>query len=82
VRSSLVHIDIPGTVKEIIPFVFKDCKELREVIFHPGTREICAYAFQGCTNLEKITLPEETVINPKAFDGCNLDFEIVRTNEE
>lgn len=79
VRSSLEQIDIPGTVKEIIPFVFKDCKQLREVTIHPGTREICAYAFQGCTSLEKIILPTDTVISPNAFDGCNLNFEIVRT---
>ncbi len=77
-RSGIETIDIPGSVSAIMPHVFRDCKKLREVICHGGTRQICACAFQGCTSLQTITVPPDAEIDPEAFLECPEDLEIVR----
>lgn len=77
-RSGIETINIPGTVSRIIPFTFMDCKNLKSVICHSGIKKICAWAFQGCTSLEVVTVPADITIDEKAFEGCNPDLVINR----
>lgn len=66
------------TVRQIIPFTFKDCKNLKSVICHSGIKKIYACAFQGCTSLKVVTVPADITIDEKAFEGCNPDLIINR----
>ncbi len=70
VRSSIEEIVIPGNCRDVIPFTFQDCKQLKRVICEPGVRRIFGYAFKDCTALEEVIMPESTEIDPKAFLGC------------
>lgn len=47
-------------MEEISESVFKDCINLKEVVFEEGSRlkKIGKYAFSGCSNLRNIRLPE------------------------
>ena len=53
-------IFIPKSVIEIQENAFRDCKNLREVIFEEGSRlkKIGESAFQNCSSLRNILLPE------------------------
>ena len=43
----------------------------------PLVKKIEAYAFDGCTSLEYLSLSENlTHVDPKAFDGCNSSLTI------
>ena len=70
VRSGIRSIVIPGSVKHIIPFVFKDCRKLRSVVCREGVEKIFYSAFEGCEELEEVIVPEKTVIEEGAFEGC------------
>ncbi len=70
-RTSLVEIEIPGSVYAIIPFTFNASKDLKKVVINEGTRRIDAWAFKDCTGLTDVYLPASlTDINDKAFEGC------------
>ena len=69
-RTSFEEIEIPGTVKKIVPFTFFDSKLLKKVIFNEGTERISANAFKGCESLEEIYVSENTEISDRAFEGC------------
>ena len=77
-RCGINSVDIPGGVGQIIAYTFKDCKNLRRVVCHPGMKKIFAYAFEGCENLETVTVPADTVIDEHAFDGCPETLSIIR----
>lgn len=76
-RNTLVKIVIPSTIR-VMPFY--EFTELREVILGEGTPYIPWYeisfgnfagAFENCTNLSKITIPNSvTKIGQMAFRGC------------
>lgn len=55
--------------------LFKDHKEIRSVHFGKNMVSIRSYAFEGCTGLERVELPEALVyIGSQAFSGCrNLE---------
>lgn len=70
-RTSLVEIELPGSIKHIIPFAFFDSKDLRTVRLNEGTEKILAWAFKGCESLTDVYMPESlTDISDKAFEGC------------
>jgi len=70
VRSGIEVIEIPGTVKSIIPFTFQDCKKLALVACHEGTNRIYNYAFKDCENLKMVAIYKDTEVGHDAFDGC------------
>ena len=54
---------------------FKNCKSLKTVIFEDRATSkftIPHYAFEGCTALKKVYLPEDTkiTVGPRAFKNC------------
>ncbi len=68
--SGIEIIEIPGNVDAIIPFTFKDCRELNTVVIHKGTKKIHSFAFEDCVNLELAAVPSDTEISHDAFNGC------------
>lgn len=59
---------IPGTVKTVGSFT--DCKELRTVCFEEGVDQIAFDAFEGCVNLEYVSIPSSVKrIGLHAFRG-------------
>ena len=73
--------EIPGTSRKVGYGVFSHCKQLREVVFNDGLQKIGAYAFCGCSSLERLTLPSTvTEIGYNAFNGCT-NLRVVVLNE-
>ena len=67
--TSLPSITLPSTVAEIGGYAFKDCKQLREVVFNEGLQKIGVSAFRMCTSLSSITIPSTvTEIGGSAFN--------------
>lgn len=64
-------VNVPGTVQlDNIGFGFKT--GIKEVLLEDGIKEIPAHTFNGCTGLNKITIPESvTSIADDAFNGVN-----------
>lgn len=62
-------------ITEVRDFAFKDCHEIRAVIFPPGLVTVGNHAFSHCPNLRSITcsntlsLPFKT-IGESCFEGC------------
>lgn len=68
--SGLEIIEIPGSIKSIVPFTFKDCSHLNTAVVRIGVKKIYAQAFEGCENLELVAVPSDTEISHEAFTGC------------
>jgi hypothetical protein len=57
--------------------VIKDCKYIESLFFLDGIISIGNSAFEGCTSLKRITLPDTTEkIGNEAFKGCDSLTEI------
>ena len=59
-KKAIERVFIPKGVREIQDSAFEDCKSLREVIFEEGSKlkKIGKCAFQSCSRLKNISLPE------------------------
>ncbi|MCR5523501.1 MAG: leucine-rich repeat domain-containing protein [Clostridia bacterium] len=71
--SRLRSVTIPGTVKTVGSYAFKECASLRSVTFgEPSVLEtIKDEAFSACDSLNEITLPDSCVIiGNSAFRTC------------
>ncbi len=71
-RCGIEEIVLPAHLATIPAFAFKDCRNLRRVICHPGLKRIHAWAFQGCDSLTEVQHGPETEISPEAFAGSAL----------
>lgn len=70
-RTAIEEIEIPGSLRSIVPFTFYRSNLLRKVIINEGTENISAWAFKDCTALTDVYLPPSlTEISDKAFEGC------------
>lgn len=59
-------------ITEVYEKAFKDNQTLKEVVISQNVSKIGASAFEGCKNLEKVTLQEGLVtIGDKAFKDCS-----------
>ena len=68
---SLRSVIIGGKVRRI--FDFSDCTALTDVKIVAPIETIDTYAFEGCSSLQSITLPETlTTIRANAFSGSGL----------
>lgn len=80
-------IVIPATVKYINAEAFKNSVNIRSITFETGSliSAIWEYAFEGCTNLQNVSVPDSVkVIGDHAFRGTfwfanNADEYIVTT---
>lgn len=72
-------ITIPNSVKTIYEFAFRDCKYLKS-FYAPGVELVRWNCFDGCENLEKITLSKDKILN-FMYEGdeewCRDDLNIV-----
>lgn len=68
-RSSIEEIRLPKGVRNIVPYTFKECRNLKKVICNPGLIEIKAKAFAGCDRGLEIVHEEGLKISPQAFEG-------------
>ena len=86
--SSLMNVTIPKNVTAIGAEAFKDCSALKSITIPYGVKIIgkiqtetdgyghkckpCEGAFQGCSSLTSIVLPDSLVsIGDNAFSGCS-----------
>ncbi len=69
--ESLETLDLSQLENEVIPAnAFAGMENLHSIIVPPTVTEIGEGAFQGCTNIETITLPGVNAIGEGAFEGC------------
>jgi hypothetical protein len=66
----LTEIDIPASVTKIEDEAFSTCTSLETVTVR-GAKIIKRCAFQGCTGLKKVSLPDTlTTLGGNAFENC------------
>lgn len=70
--ENLTEINIPERVVSIGSFAFCGCRSLKKITIPKGIKRIGQQAFDGCRELSEIDLPEGTIIEPRAFSGCDL----------
>jgi len=65
------EIEIPASVYLIDSFAFYGCSQLERVILNEGLTEICYSAFEGCTALSEINLPDSLTFMQNPFPCCD-----------
>lgn len=73
--KSLTDIIVPSTVHTIGTGAFADCANLKNVSFAEASSRqrslfIGVFAFQGCSSLESVTLPQGCSVTFGSFDSC------------
>lgn len=73
--SSVTRVEIPAKynglpVKSVASFAFLDCKFLREVFIPDSVEWIDAWAFQNCSELRCVRLPNHVRFELLVFQGC------------
>ena len=69
--GSVETLDLSQIQSSVIPAnAFEGMENLRSVVISNTITEIGEGAFQGCENIETITLPGVTTIGEGAFEGC------------
>ena len=53
-------------------------KNVKEIYFPEGTKRLEAYAIENCPKLERVYVPELTVVDRKAFYDCPNKIEVIR----
>ena len=72
--SALESIVLPAEETCTGQAAFKNCKNLKEVVFSPILEEINTQTFYGCTSLKEVDLPESTwIISYQAFAHSGLE---------
>ena len=67
---------IPKEVRAIDKGAFMNCLNLREVHIHcEGEGFYCsAYAFEGCSKLERVIVYNDLIDMPDHFENCNASI--------
>ena len=69
--TSLEHIQLPGSLKEIARQTFYGCTGLKALTVNEGVESLGYAAFYSCTGLTAMTLPQSLVsIGEYAFNNC------------
>ena len=80
-HTNISRVRIGPRVKEIDPYAFFRCYNLKEVQFDDGLRVIGDRAFGDCTALRTVNLPSAvTKLGNGSFYGC-VNLKEVRLNE-
>ena len=81
IHRNVEKVFIPSTVRELGEYAFAYCRQLREVVFEPGSQleTIGERCFENC-GLEEVMIPKSVRdIGNSAFCGCHnlrsLSFE-------
>ena len=62
---------VPGGVKTIAPFAFKEAAKIKEVVLPTSLKKIGYMAFKNCSGMERINIPQSlSSILDGAFSGC------------
>ena len=62
---------VPGGVKTIAPFAFKEAAKIKEVVLPTSLKKIGYMAFKNCSGMERINTPQSlSSILDGAFSGC------------
>lgn len=73
-NETIQSVYIPKELGELGVGAFRDCKNLKEVVFEEGCLTVADSCFWGCTSLKKVTLPNTiTRIWAYAFFNCGLE---------
>lgn len=69
-------VEIPETLHFVPIQAFKNCNELEKVYINSDLiTEICESAFEGCTKLSEVSLPNKLkIISNNAFKGTNVSI--------
>lgn len=82
--SQPYYIPAAATVIQFLPIhtfgknSLKDHAHVETIVIQSGTKSLEAYAFENCPRLQKAYIPEETVVDAKAFYGVHPQFQILR----
>jgi len=72
-NPSIEIIEIPDNVSHIYPKAFSNCINLKKVTLSRNIKNIGSCAFEGCSKLEDISVPENAAF--KVIDGVLIDKE-------
>jgi hypothetical protein len=64
------EVTLPAGVTSVGNYVFSGCSAITTVVFNGEVTSIGTSAFQNCTSLANITVPETATVATNAFDGC------------
>ncbi len=71
-NTAIIKITIPKSLINVDGNPFKNCDELKEVIFEDGISQITNGLFSYCTGIEEIVIPDTvTEIGAAAFGSCH-----------
>ena len=77
--SSIIEIQIPGSIHMIPKDAFASCYSLQRVILDEGVRTICSFAFDNCMSGLKIQMPYsvEQIANLSLSSNTNLIADVL-----
>ena len=77
-NSSIVHLDVPGSIKVIHNSAFSGITSLKSIKICNGVTSLPDRCFQNCESLEEVSFPESIdTIGSLCFAGCTKLEEIV-----
>ena len=82
--SQPYYVPAAATIIQFLPIhtfgknFLKDHSHVETIIIQPGTQSLEAYAFENCPRLLKAYIPEETIVDTKAFYGVHPQYQILR----
>ena len=80
--SGICNIELPETLHIVGKGAFRECKNLKRVVFPESVKKIDKDVFVGCRKLEKVKLPSNIkVIDKNTFMNCPSLREIVLPNK-
>lgn len=80
-KSSIVSVSIPDSVRIIGEYSFDGLAELKTVCISSGVTHICKNAFAECVKLEEVLLPTGLEsIDYRAFGGCTALKQVIMPN--
>ena len=72
VPKYVTHVRFRSSIIGISPCVFKECRQLKEVILNEGLETIGTESFYKCKQLEQVNFPSTLVeVGGRAFSGCD-----------
>lgn len=78
-RANIISVEFPGSIKSIPKNMFyggyyaKSHNFLKRIILNEGVEKIGDHAFDGCSGIEEITIPNSVKeIGNYAFHGCQM----------